>query len=279
MQNAALRRLSLDWRYLAAEVRPEDLRAAIAGAKAMRFIGLNLTVPHKTAALEMVDVVHEKARLLGAVNTIVFETRRPQGRLDSAGPGGGRTDHRSPQPRLQHRRGRPGALPQGRFPMAGLARRLRASAGRGRARPGPPPCNWRRKALPACSWSIEPRPRPNNWLAEVTARFPAVNIILVCREMPVDLVINATSLGLKPDDPPPVAGRLAEIAAPPRVYDMIYRPAETALSARGQEARAARRPTAWACCFTRARPRWNCGRACRRPWKIMRAALRKNIYG
>ena len=45
----------------------------------MRFVGLNLTVPHKTSALEMVDVVHEKARLLGAVNTIVFETPGPKG--------------------------------------------------------------------------------------------------------------------------------------------------------------------------------------------------------
>ena len=44
MQNAALAALGLDWRYLAFEVHPDQLREAIAGAKAMRFIGLNLTV-------------------------------------------------------------------------------------------------------------------------------------------------------------------------------------------------------------------------------------------
>ena len=79
MQNAGLAALQLNWRYLAFEVHPRDLRAALAGAKAMKFIGLNLTVPHKTAALEMADVVHEKARLPGAVNTIVFETPGPGG--------------------------------------------------------------------------------------------------------------------------------------------------------------------------------------------------------
>ena len=145
--------LHLNWRYLAFEVRPDDLRAAIAGAKAMRFIGLNLTVPHKTAALEMADVVDEKARLLGAVNTIVFETPGPKGDWVPLGQVAAEDDRRDPQPRLQHRRGRAGALPQGRFPMAGrLARRppffFWARAGR----PGPRPCNWRRKALAACSW-------------------------------------------------------------------------------------------------------------------------------
>ena len=38
MQNAGINALGLDWRYLAFEVRPDELRAAIEGAKAMRFI-------------------------------------------------------------------------------------------------------------------------------------------------------------------------------------------------------------------------------------------------
>ena len=79
MQNAALAALKLNWRYLAFEVHPDNLRAAIEGAKAMRFIGLNLTVPHKLPALEMVDAADARARLWGAVNTIVFETRDSRG--------------------------------------------------------------------------------------------------------------------------------------------------------------------------------------------------------
>jgi hypothetical protein len=41
--------LGLNWRYLAFEVDPKNLRAAIEGAKAMNFAGLNFTVPHKLA--------------------------------------------------------------------------------------------------------------------------------------------------------------------------------------------------------------------------------------
>src|SRR6266576_5080833 len=73
MQNAGIAALGLDWRYLAFDVHPDHLAQAIAGAKAMNFIGLNLTVPHKLLALGMVDQLNESARIWGAVNTIRFE--------------------------------------------------------------------------------------------------------------------------------------------------------------------------------------------------------------
>jgi len=73
MQNAALAALGLDWRYLAFEVHPDDLRVALEGARAMRFIGINLTVPHKLLAVNIVDLLDESARTWGAVNTIRFE--------------------------------------------------------------------------------------------------------------------------------------------------------------------------------------------------------------
>src|ERR1700686_2812676 len=75
MQNAGIAALGLDWRYLAFEVHPDDLRPVIEGAKAMRFIGLNLTVPHKLLAVDMVDALDESAKTWGAVNTIRFEGR------------------------------------------------------------------------------------------------------------------------------------------------------------------------------------------------------------
>ena len=55
MQNAGMAALGLHWRYLAFDVHPDDLLGAIAGAKAMKLIGLNLTVPHKLLAVAMVD--------------------------------------------------------------------------------------------------------------------------------------------------------------------------------------------------------------------------------
>src|SRR5271169_5537008 len=79
MHNAAFAALGLNWRYLAFEVHPDDLRAAIAGARAMGFAGLNLTVPHKILALDIVDALDESARIWGAVNTIRFEGRDAEG--------------------------------------------------------------------------------------------------------------------------------------------------------------------------------------------------------
>src|SRR5688500_4421335 len=73
MHNAALQTLGLDWRYTAFDVLPENLREAIHGAGAMKFVGLNLTVPHKLLAMEIVSELDDSARTWGAVNTILFE--------------------------------------------------------------------------------------------------------------------------------------------------------------------------------------------------------------
>jgi len=79
MQNAGLAALGLNWRYLAFDVHPEDLASALAGAKAMAFIGLNLTVPHKLLAVDLVDELDISARTWGAVNTVRFEGRNGDG--------------------------------------------------------------------------------------------------------------------------------------------------------------------------------------------------------
>src|SRR3979409_716041 len=79
MQNAGLAALGLNWRYLAFDVHPDNLAVALAGAKAMKFIGLNLTVPHKLLAVPMVDLLDESARAWGAVNTIRFEGKDDAG--------------------------------------------------------------------------------------------------------------------------------------------------------------------------------------------------------
>src|SRR5947207_1215634 len=87
MQNAGIAALGLNWRYLAFDVHPENLRAAIDGAKVMKFIGLNLTLPHKLLALQMVDLLDESATTWGSVNTIRFEAKDEQGNwvgLDTA---------------------------------------------------------------------------------------------------------------------------------------------------------------------------------------------------
>ncbi len=71
MIEPAFRDMSLDWRYLTLEVKPEDLPAAVAGARAFGFQGFNCTIPHKVAVIEHLDGLGESAALMGAVNCVV----------------------------------------------------------------------------------------------------------------------------------------------------------------------------------------------------------------
>ena len=67
MQEAAFVALGLNWRYLTIEVQPEDLAAAVVGAKAMGFRGFNLTIPHKVSVIPLLDSLSREAELIGAV--------------------------------------------------------------------------------------------------------------------------------------------------------------------------------------------------------------------
>lgn len=71
MIEPAFRDMDLDWRYLTLEVKPDDLPAAVAGARAFGFQGFNCTIPHKVAVIEHLDGLGESAELMGAVNCVV----------------------------------------------------------------------------------------------------------------------------------------------------------------------------------------------------------------
>ena len=73
MHEAAYAELGMNWRYLTIEVLPEDLGSAMAGLRAMNMRGINLTIPHKVEVLKYLDRLSEAARLMGAVNTVVNE--------------------------------------------------------------------------------------------------------------------------------------------------------------------------------------------------------------
>lgn len=79
IQNAAFGAAGLDFVYVAFPVRPEELPQAIAGAKALGLAGLNVTVPHKVNIMPFLDGIDRSARLVGAVNTVVFEADRAIG--------------------------------------------------------------------------------------------------------------------------------------------------------------------------------------------------------
>jgi shikimate dehydrogenase len=79
IHNAAFDALRLDYVYVAHDVAPDSLAAAIAGARALGYRGLSVTIPHKVAALSCVDDVDETARTIGCINTVVNDTGRLTG--------------------------------------------------------------------------------------------------------------------------------------------------------------------------------------------------------
>jgi shikimate dehydrogenase len=70
MQNAAFARAGVDAVYVALPVAPERLADAVAGAFALGFSGLNVTVPHKQAVLPLCAGVDPAATEVGAVNVL-----------------------------------------------------------------------------------------------------------------------------------------------------------------------------------------------------------------
>lgn len=73
-----LARYGVEGAYLPLAVAPDTLPAALAGLPALGFRGCNVTVPHKEAAVALLDSTTETVQRLGAVNTIVVT---PEGRL------------------------------------------------------------------------------------------------------------------------------------------------------------------------------------------------------
>ncbi len=86
MHNAAFAGSGQDYAYVAMDVHPEDLREAVRGLAALGFRGFNVTMPHKERIIPFLDDVEETARLAGAVNTVVVEGRSLRG-LNTDGSG------------------------------------------------------------------------------------------------------------------------------------------------------------------------------------------------
>ena len=85
LQNAALREAGLDYAYIALPVSPKDLPAAVEGLRAMNFRGFNVTIPHKTTVIPLLDEIDKDACIIGAVNTVINENGRLRGCNTDAG--------------------------------------------------------------------------------------------------------------------------------------------------------------------------------------------------
>lgn len=275
MHNAALAALGLDWRYVACEVAPERLREALEGARHLGFLGLNLTVPHKLLAVPLMDDLDDSAKEWGAVNTVVFEAEdaegwwKPLGQLrEVCSPVRARGFNTDADAIIR-------ALREDLCIEPRSARVLLLGAGGA----------GRTAALRLADEAVEELWLVNRTTAkaealaeEIRERYPAVEVQAGYPDGEVEIVLNATSLGLKPDDGLPFDSAAFALEHADGVYDMIYRPAETPLL---KAAKAAGCKTANGLGMllyqgAAALELWT-GRPA--PVEVMRAALVEEIYG
>ena len=71
MHNAAASELGLHYQYVAQDTAPELLKNAISNLRIGKWVGANVTVPHKNAVIPLIDELGDTAKAVGAVNTLV----------------------------------------------------------------------------------------------------------------------------------------------------------------------------------------------------------------
>lgn len=75
IHNSLTKQTGINLNYVPFPVEKENLEAAIKGAFALNIIGMNVTVPYKSQVMDYLSEVHETAKAIGAVNTLVRTSR------------------------------------------------------------------------------------------------------------------------------------------------------------------------------------------------------------
>ncbi len=228
MQNAALRAFEINAQYARFHIRANELRSALRFIREHDFIGINLTVPHKIAGLTQIDVADESASRCGAVNTVRLHEDKLIGsntdaegfsravrsefsidlrdlRIMILGAGGG-TGHAVAWQCAVENCERLVLVNRTLAKINGLTDRLR-------------------------SFFAEPR------VLGPVARLKAVRwdeTAVRAQLADIDLIVNATPLGMNPSDPAPISARL--LAPHHLVFDCVYRSSKTALLRAADEA-------------------------------------------
>jgi len=221
MQNAALRACKIDMQCARFHIRANELRSALRFLRELDFVGVNLTVPHKIAAFAQIDEADKFASHAGAVNTIRLRDRE----LIASNTDG------------------EGFLRAIRSEFSVDVRDLRVmilGAGGGSGHAVAWQCaleNCERlvlvnRTLEKANALVE-RLRPSFAGPRVlgpVARLEAVpwdEAALRAQLADIDLIVNATPLGMNPSDLSPVPARL--LAPHHMVFDAVYGSSKTSL--------------------------------------------------
>ena len=228
MQNAALRVFEINMQYARFHIRPNELRAALGFVRELDFVGINLTVPHKIAGLTQIDMADESASRCGAVNTVrlhdekLFGSNTDAEGFSRAARSEFSIDLRDLRVMILGAGGGTGHAIAWQCALENCERLVlvnrtakKASALIDRLRP----------------FFIEPR------VLGPVARLEAVpwdEAAVRAQLADIDLIVNATPLGMNPSDPAPIPARL--LAPHHIVFDCVYRPTKTALLRAADEA-------------------------------------------
>lgn len=206
MHNAAFAALGVDARYVAFDVEPPALAAAVAGARALGIRQLSVSIPHKEAVLALADEVDETARRIGAANTLTLR----DGRLVASN-----TDWLGAIRALERVR-----------PVAGARAVVLGAGGTARA------VVYGLVASGARVRVLNRTPERAEALAEALGA-DAAGPLAALAETPHEVLVNTTSVGLRSDRSPVPREALRAGSV---VLDAVYDPAETRLLREAREA-------------------------------------------
>ena len=260
MHNAAFEALEMNWAYLAFHVEPQNLRAALHGARDMGMAGVNLTVPHKILALECLDDIDAEAGKLGAVNTVAIERGKLRG-FNTDGYGLIKA-----------------VKEEFNLPIRGKRVLVLGAGGAGRGIAVKCALEGAARVIVAnrTPAKIEPVAREIRGTKTEFLSLPLAADVIGKVIHEVDLVVNATSVGLKEGDS---LGLGAELFAPHlHVYDTIYRPAETELLQVAERA-GAKVANGLSMLLHQGAKAFEIWTKRKAPLAVMRRALRAAVYG
>jgi len=219
MQNAALKRCKIGGQYARFHLRANELRSALRFLRELDFIGVNLTVPHKIAGFAQIDEADERANRTGAVNTIRLRDKKLIG-SNTDGEGFLRAirsefsvDVRDLRVMVIGAGGGTGHAIAWQCAVENCERLVLVNRTGEKA-----------KALADRLESFFAGPRVLGPVARLEA-VPWDEAALRAQLAHVDLLVNATPLGMNPSDPSPIPTRL--LAPHHMVFDAVYGPSRT----------------------------------------------------
>jgi len=209
MHNAALAALGMeDWRYQSLPVPQELFAETVRALGQAGFVGANVTIPHKQAALVLAGQASEAAKAIGAANTLTFA---PDGTISAEN-----TDA-------------PGLIAAIEGSPRGISALVLGAGGSARA------AAWALREAGASEVSVWNRTRER---AERLAR--ELGVRAVNEPARADLLVNCTSVGIERSASEPAGlNQLGltfdQVGEYPYVIDMVYRSSLTPLLAAARE--------------------------------------------